>query len=486
MTFQAPVDIANRALQHCGASRIIAFTDDSKNATEVSFVYDKVRRAELRRNVWTFATRRSVLRPADVTSMLLTPSAWSASATYLPGSVTQFGGQWFVALKPVPANIEPDLSTNSAYWSQYFGPRMVTPWVFGGVQNIPQPWAIGTSYASGSLVVGSDGYEYNSLVNGNIGHDPVTDGGVHWQKIGQVSTGGGYFAGELVYYPTGPNPGIYVSLNSGNTDIPNSLPAWVGSATYNVGQTVTYSAATWQSNIDLNVNQTPGTNPAAWAIGTTYATGNQVLGSDNNIYSSVGSGNIGHNPVTDTTHTYWTFVAAAAWITVPATQVDQMTGQNWLKLGSATVRSLQFVYPVGSGPLTQEATRNVYVLPYGFLREAPQDPKAGGVSYLGAPSGLTYNDWVFENGVIVTREVNPITFRFVADIADVTLMDDMFCEGMSCRIGMEVCETLTQSTTKLSNIASAYQRFMSEARLVNGIEQQPSESPEDDYVTCRL
>jgi hypothetical protein len=65
--FQSPVDIANRGMQHIGAVRIgaLGFGELSVQASECGFVYDKVRRAELRRNVWRFATRLCVLRPFE-------------------------------------------------------------------------------------------------------------------------------------------------------------------------------------------------------------------------------------------------------------------------------------------------------------------------------------------------------------------------------------------------------------------------------------
>src|SRR5690242_8352988 len=85
--FTSKTDIGNRALQHCGADRITAFDEDSKRASEVAFVYDKVRVAELQRNVWTFATRRASLRAVDTTTMLLVPALWMPSATYYRGCI---------------------------------------------------------------------------------------------------------------------------------------------------------------------------------------------------------------------------------------------------------------------------------------------------------------------------------------------------------------------------------------------------------------
>jgi len=127
----------------------------------------------------------------------------------------------------------------------------------------------------------------------------------------------------------------------------------------------------------------------------------------------------------------------------------------------------------------------VFHLPSGFLRRAPQDPRAGAVSYLGAPSGLPYDDWELENDLIKTAESGPIMLRFVTDMVDVTRMHAMFCEGLAARLALEVCEALTQSATKLGVIAKQYSTFMSEARLVNAIEIGADEPPEDDWVTCR-
>jgi hypothetical protein len=135
-------------------------------------------------------------------------------------------------------------------------------------------------------------------------------------------------------------------------------------------------------------------------------------------------------------------VAGADWQTVPAGQPATQVGQNWLQINAA-VRYQRIQYPIGAGPRRQTTTRNIFRLPSGYLREAPQDPKQGVASYLGMPSGLPQDDWVFEGDYITTMDSEVIILRFVADIQDVTLMDPMFCEGLGARIGLEVVEPLT-------------------------------------------
>src|SRR5258708_409210 len=50
--------------------------------------------------------------------------------------------------------------------------------------HAPPRWASGTTYSMDQEVGGSDGNIYKSLVNNNLGNNPVTDNGVHWQNTG--------------------------------------------------------------------------------------------------------------------------------------------------------------------------------------------------------------------------------------------------------------------------------------------------------------
>ena len=55
------VDIANRALTKLGAGRIIALDDDSQASNTLSSMFDIVRDAELRKNLWHFSKARAQL-----------------------------------------------------------------------------------------------------------------------------------------------------------------------------------------------------------------------------------------------------------------------------------------------------------------------------------------------------------------------------------------------------------------------------------------
>ncbi len=94
--YRSDLDIRNRALQHCGASRIAALNEVSKNNSETAFCYGKAREAELSENTWGFACRRTVLRALDANTMLLSASLWSPTTTYFVGSIVsdQYATLW--------------------------------------------------------------------------------------------------------------------------------------------------------------------------------------------------------------------------------------------------------------------------------------------------------------------------------------------------------------------------------------------------------
>lgn len=58
------VDIANRALSKIGDKRIIAFTDDTKQARAINSAFALVRDAEMRKHRWSFTIKRDQLAAA--------------------------------------------------------------------------------------------------------------------------------------------------------------------------------------------------------------------------------------------------------------------------------------------------------------------------------------------------------------------------------------------------------------------------------------
>lgn len=179
--FTQPVDIANRALQHLGANRIATMSDTSKQAQEVSFAYDKLRQAELRRHVWRFAVRRVMMRLHTSTTKRFIAPAWATSTSYSVGAVVQdTNGLYWVAMVAHTASSSNEPGTYVAgqpqYWQQYFGP------IYGDV------YSSSVTYNGGDIAysAGSPDLWYISLINANLNNTLSTT--ADWTEIASTGT----------------------------------------------------------------------------------------------------------------------------------------------------------------------------------------------------------------------------------------------------------------------------------------------------------
>src|SRR6267154_3354140 len=147
--YTTPVDVANRALQLIGVPRIVAFTDSSKAAKESAFAVDKIRQSDLRRSVWTFATRRAVLRPTISTTSQVTFAAWAIGTTYAAGDIVlDSSGYVWLSVQGSNTGNTPGAGGASPFWVSYFGPLTAQVWVTA-TQYFPGD----VVYVSGTLTV---------------------------------------------------------------------------------------------------------------------------------------------------------------------------------------------------------------------------------------------------------------------------------------------------------------------------------------------
>ena len=426
-TLLTPTDIANRALQRCGVKQRIQagslFSEISDVAAEVSDCYNQLRRAELRRNVWRCSIMRAPLRPLTATSMLVVPPVWDVNQTYFPFALVTYN------------SLDGDFQD--------------------GTGLIYQALKEHTNVAPADEDKTITGW---ARFSGNQ-HADAWDSTVT------------YFQGELVYTPSTTSYAVFMSLANDNTATPSTTaPTYDATVTYNYGDLVVSASIIYQSQADLNIANTPASSPTvwmafpAWSNVTTYHQGDTVT-ENGVLYYSLTDPNVGNDPTVSTTN--W-----GVW-------TQGLPKGNWLHLQGAVVERILNPAPLYTG-------KNVYPLPYGYLREAPQHPKDGTYSSLGAPSNRGYDDWLFEGKYIVTIQSGVILFRHVTDLDDVASFDPMLAEGLAMRIAHEVCEPLTQSDAKIESIMRDYKMFMGEARLVNSIEVGSEEPPLDDYIQTRF
>lgn len=98
----------------------------------------------------------------------------------------------------------------------------------------------------------------------------------------------------------------------------------------------------------------------------------------------------------------------------------------------------------------------------------------------------SYSDPNLVQVVTTTPPTVSLNLRYVADIIDVTQWDASFYSVMSLALAMDICEVLTNSTSKRQSIKDEYKDAMAEARVADAFESLPTDPPEDGWVLARL
>lgn len=91
-----------------------------------------------------------------------------------------------------------------------------------------------------------------------------------------------------------------------------------------------------------------------------------------------------------------------------------------------------------------------------------------------------------EGGKILTDLPAPLNIRYSTDVVDPNKWDAAFYEMFASRLAYEICEELTQSSTKKQDLIADYKTSRSEAIAANAIERPPTMLPDDSWVFSRL
>lgn len=150
-------------------------------------------------------------------------------------------------------------------------------------------------------------------------------------------------------------------------------------------------------------------------------------------------------------------------------------------LRQAELRAHPWSFSVARASLAEDSvapefgkTRS-FTVPTDCLRVLPPYPEANWNSL----------DWQIEGKKIYTDDGAPLQIRYASDVTDPNAMDPLFREALACRLGLELCEELTQSNSKKESIRADYTAALREARRINAIEKIAEVPPEDTWVTVR-
>lgn len=95
-------------------------------------------------------------------------------------------------------------------------------------------------------------------------------------------------------------------------------------------------------------------------------------------------------------------------------------------------------------------------------------------------------DYVIEaEKKIVTNLGTPLNIRYIAKITDPNKMDSLFREALAAKMAIEMCEELSQSSTKKESLKDDYTDVIREARRANAFDKVAMVSPTDEWIEVR-
>lgn len=118
--------------------------------------------------------------------------------------------------------------------------------------------------------------------------------------------------------------------------------------------------------------------------------------------------------------------------------------------------------------------QTVYPLPADFCGIAPSDPLYDSYS----------NDAQVEGRNLITRR-QQANLRYIALVTDPNYYTALFMDALELALAIQMCEELTQSTTKRQALSVDYDRAISEAKKRNAFDKRPMVEPADDWETAR-
>lgn len=132
-----------------------------------------------------------------------------------------------------------------------------------------------------------------------------------------------------------------------------------------------------------------------------------------------------------------------------------------------------------------------FALPSACLRVIELDNYFGLSEAIGS-FGKTSPDFRIEENRILTNSNGTLDIRYIEKItvtagtAITPDPDPLFQEALVCKIGIEICEALTEDNGKKNQLWQEYKLAISRAKQCDAIETPPESMEEDDWLNARI
>lgn len=99
-------------------------------------------------------------------------------------------------------------------------------------------------------------------------------------------------------------------------------------------------------------------------------------------------------------------------------------------------------------------------------------------------------DWRIEHhegtlAILTNQDAPPLRLRYIYRAPE-SAFDPLFIMMLSCALGWQIAERVTQSNSKRDALKDKYLEFRKEARRLNAFERVPDKQPLDTWITGRL
>lgn len=98
----------------------------------------------------------------------------------------------------------------------------------------------------------------------------------------------------------------------------------------------------------------------------------------------------------------------------------------------------------------------------------------------------TAEDYELEGGVLMSNDAAPLYIRYLARVTDTSQFSPTFVSALACRIAIEICETITKSTTKKQGLAQEYSALLKQAKHVENFGATSDKPQDGDWLLSRL
>ena len=96
------------------------------------------------------------------------------------------------------------------------------------------------------------------------------------------------------------------------------------------------------------------------------------------------------------------------------------------------------------------------------------------------------DDYQLEGRAILANSAGPLYIRFIADVTEPALWDDLFVEAFACRLAFQIADRITGDRGRKSDAWGAYREALSQAKRVDARENPQIVQEEPSWVTARL